>query len=133
MTNSRVDGTLIESWASLQKAGDGKTPPNAPGNRTLDLHGERRSNATPESKTAPAAKFARKGEGKEAKLSYSAHTLIILDMRVDLADGRAERRNAFEMLDDNVPGSRSITLRADNGYDTKDFVVTAVHAMSHRT
>lgn len=127
-----VDGTLIESWASLKsfkkKDDDDQTPPDDPNNPTVDFHGEKRSNATHESKTDPDAKLARKGKGKEAKLSYSAHTLmenrhgLILDMQMDLADGRAERRNALEMLDENVPGSRSITLGADKGYDTKDFV-----------
>lgn len=52
-----------------------------------------------------ALRLARKGKGKEAKLSYSAHALIenrnglVLDLQMDVADGHAERRNALEMLD----------------------------------
>ena len=127
-----VDGTLIESWASLKsikkKGDDDKTPPDDPGNPTVDFHGERRSNDTHESTTDPDAKLARKGKGKEAKLSYSAHALIenrnglVLDLQMDVADGRAERRNALEMLDNNVPGRRRITVGGDKGYDTNDFV-----------
>ncbi len=61
-------------------------------------------------------------------MSYSAHALmenrngLIVDRQVDLADGRAERRNALAMLDANVPGGRHVTLGADKGYDTRDFV-----------
>jgi transposase len=126
-----VDGTLIESWASLKsfkkKEDKDTTPPDDPGNPTVNFHGEKRSNETHESTTDPDAKLARK-KGKEAKLSYSAHALIenrnglVLDLQMDLADGRAERRNALEMLDNNVPGKRRITIGADKGYDTSDFV-----------
>jgi transposase len=127
-----VDGTLIESWASLKsfkkKDDDDQSPPDDPGNPTVDFHGEKRSNETHESTTDPDAKLARKGKGKEAKLSYSAHALIenrnglVLDLQMDVADGCAERRNALEMLDNNVPGKRRITVAADKGYDTSDFV-----------
>lgn len=127
-----VDGTLIESWASLKsfkkKGEDDSTPPDDPGNPTVDFHGEKRSNATHESKTDPDAKLARKGKGKEAKLSYSAHALmenrngLIVDLQMDVADGCAERRNAVEMLDNNLPGERRITLGGDKHYDTRDFV-----------
>src|SRR5947208_16555226 len=68
-----VDGTLLEAWASLKsfQRKDGKTsvPPDDPGNATVDFHGQKRSNETHESKTDPDAKLARKGKGKEAKLS----------------------------------------------------------------
>lgn len=126
-----VDGTLIESWASLKsfkKKDGGNDPPDDPGNPTVDFHGEKRGNETHESTTDPDAKLARKGKGKEAKLSYSAHALIenrnglVLDLQMDVADGRAERRNALEMLDNNLPGQRRITVGADKGYDTKDFI-----------
>jgi hypothetical protein len=127
-----VDGTLIEAWASLKsfkkKDDDDKTPPDDPGNPTVDFHGEKRTNDTHESTTDPDAKLARKGKGKEAKLSYSAHALIenrnglVLDLQMDVADGHAERRNALEMLDNNLPGQRRITVGGDKGYDTSDFV-----------
>jgi hypothetical protein len=76
-----VDGTLLEAWAgakSFQRK-EGKNPPpteDDPGNPTVNFQGERRSNRTPESKTDPEAKLARKSEGKEAKLSYSGNLLM---------------------------------------------------------
>jgi transposase len=128
-----VEGTLIEAWASLKsfkkkKDHDDTTPPDDSGNPTVDFHGEKRGNATHESKTDPDAKLARKGNGKEAKLSYSAHALmenrngLVVDLHIDIADGRAERRNALELIDKNLPGQRRITLSGDKGYDTRDFV-----------
>lgn len=44
-------------------------PPDDPGNPAVDLHGEKRSNETHESKSDPEATLVRKGVGKEAKLS----------------------------------------------------------------
>jgi hypothetical protein len=70
-----VDGSLLEAWASTKsfqpKNKKNSPPPDDPGNPTLDYHGEKRSNETHESKSDPEAKLARKGAGKEAKLSYS--------------------------------------------------------------
>jgi transposase len=69
-----VDGTLIEAWASLksfQRKDQRNTPPEDPGNPTVDFHGEKRSNETHGSTTDPDALLARKGSGKEAKLSYT--------------------------------------------------------------
>src|SRR5438067_2546829 len=54
-----VDGTLIEAWASLKsfKRTDAPPPaPDAPGNPTVNFHGERRSNATHASTTDPEAR-----------------------------------------------------------------------------
>lgn len=129
-----VDGTLIEAWASLksfrkkdEKPGD-RPPPDDPGNPTVDFHKEKRSNATHESTTDPDAKLARKGKGKEAKLSYSQHALmenrngLLVDLRIAEANGTAERDLALEMVGDRLPGTKRITLGGDKGYDTKDFV-----------
>lgn len=127
-----VDGTLIDAWASLKsfrrKDEDkaGREPPDDPGNPTTNFHGEKRSNETHASSTDPEAKLARKGNGKEAKLSFSAHSLmenrngLLVDLRVAEANGRAERQVALEMLE-AVPGGHPITVGADKGYDTRDF------------
>jgi transposase len=133
-----VDGTLIEAWASLKsfrpknektgKDDDGKGPPNDPGDRWVDFHGEKRCNETHESKTDPEAKLMRKGPGKEAKLSYSAHALmenrygLLVDFRVEEANGHAEREAALAMVDEALPGNKPVTLGGDKGYDTRDFV-----------
>jgi transposase len=134
-----VDGTLIEAWASLKsfrpkgekKDSDDNNPPAAgnPSNRWVDFHGEKRSNETHESKTDPEAKLMRKGWGKEAKLSFSAHVLsenrngLVVNIVVEEANGTAERSAALKMLDelDRAP-TDPITVGADKGYDTQDFV-----------
>jgi hypothetical protein len=61
-----VDGTLLEAWASLksyQRKEGKQSPPDDPGNPTVNFHGEKRSNQTHESKSDPEAKLARKGAG----------------------------------------------------------------------
>ena len=47
---------------------------------------------------------------------------LLVDFQIDVADGRAERRMALEMFDESLPGTRRITLGADKGYDTREFV-----------
>jgi|GEM_PF-1764422 len=126
-----VDGTLIEAWASLKsfrpKEEKKRPPPDDPGNPTVTFKGEKRCNETHESKTDPDARLARKGAGKEAKLSYSANALmenrhgLLVDFRIDSADGEAERRLAVRMLYESVPGKKRITVAGDKG-DTRDFV-----------
>ena len=75
-----VDGTLLEAWASVKsfqpKDKKGWGPPDDPGNPTVNFRGEERSNLTHESKTDPDALLARKGAGKEAKLSYSGNLVV---------------------------------------------------------
>jgi transposase len=132
-----VDGTLIEAWASVKSfRNKDEEPPNDgdsgndPANRWVNFHGEKRSNETHESKTDPEAKLMRKGLGKEAKLSYSAHALmenrngLLVDLRVAEANGHAERDVALDMLEE-VDAAPSITVGADKGYDTRDFVADA--------
>ena len=87
-----VDGTLIEAWASLksfQRKDQKNKPPSKddPGNPTVNFHGESRSNETHESTTDPDALLARKGDGKEAKLSYNGNLLIEKPERVDRKHG----------------------------------------------
>src|SRR5258708_37719063 len=75
-----VDGTLLEAWASVKsfqpKDKKSSPPPDDPGNPTVNFRGEKRSNQTHESETDPDALLARKGAGKEAKLTYSANLLV---------------------------------------------------------
>jgi transposase len=125
-----VDGTLIEAWASLksfQRKDQENTPPDDPGNPTVDFHGEKRSNETHESTTDPDARLARKGNGKEAKLSYNGNLLtenrngLIVATEVFQANGTAERDAALVMLE-QIPGVERVTVGGDKGYDTRDFV-----------
>jgi transposase len=130
-----VDGTLIRSWASLKslqaRAGaDSRPPDDAPGNPDVNFHGEQRGNATHVSATDPEALLARKGKGKEAHLCHSGHVLmenrngLCLDIAVDAADGRAERRNARRMFKRVCRRHRLLpaTLGADKGYDDGKFL-----------
>jgi len=126
-----VDGTLLEAWASVKsfQRKDGKhlAPPDDRGNATIDFHGEKRSNETHESRTDPDAKLARKGRGKEAKLSYNGNLLVenrnglIINTEVFEANGTAERDAALVMLE-RIPGTKQLTVGGDKAYDTADFV-----------
>jgi transposase len=129
-----VDGTLLEACASLKsfrKIGeDEEPPPDDPGNPTVDFHGEKRSNKTHESTTDADALLAKKGAGKEAKLSYNANVLmenrngLVVEAEVLQAHGTAERDAALIMME-SVPGDQPVTVGADKAYDTKDFVAEA--------
>ena len=126
-----VDGTLIEAWAghkSFKRKGDDRqTPPDDPGNPSVDFHGERRTNATHQSTTDPEARLARKGAGKEAKLCYAGHAEmdnrhgLVVNTRLTQATGSAEPEAALAMVGE-IPGWRRVTLGADKGYDQKEFV-----------
>ena len=125
-----VDGTLIEAWASMKsfRPKDGSGEPPAPGrNGERDFHGEKRSNETHASTTDPDARLYRKGRGQPAKLAYLGHVLmenrhaLVVDTRLTLATGTAEREAALEMVAAR-PGRHRITLGADKAYDVAEFV-----------
>jgi transposase len=129
-----VDGTLIEAWAgqkSFKRKDDpgAQTPPDDdPGNPSVDFHGERRRNDTHQSTTDPEALLARKGPGKEAKLSYAGHVLmenrngLAVGGCVTQATGRAEVEAALALVEE-IEGWERVTLGADKGYDHKEFVL----------
>lgn len=127
-----VDGTLVEAWASLKsfRAKDGSDEPPSPGrNGERDFHGEKRANDTHASTTDPDAKLFRKGNSQPAKLYFMGHALIenrhglVVQADATQATGKAERQAALAMIDRHDPGSeRRLTLAADKGYDTSDFV-----------
>jgi transposase len=124
-----VDGTLIKAWAlfkSFRPKGEEPsdlTPPDDPGNPSVNFHGERRQNATHQSTTDPEARLAKKGAGKAAKLCYTQSVLmenrngIMLDLRVAQASGRAECEQGLAMLQP-VHGAHRIKVAGDKGYET---------------
>ncbi len=126
-----VDGTLIEAWASHKsfRPNDDQGPlgGDTGSNPTIDYRGAKRGNKTHRSTTDPAARLYRKSKNTGAQLGYLGHALmenrngLAVNGRVTLATGTAEREAALEMIDD-IAGSRRITLGADKGYDTADFV-----------
>jgi transposase len=135
-----VDGTLLEAWASHKSFRPrGDDPPSDGGaNPTVNFHGQRRRNATHRSTTDPDARLYKKAQGREAHLGYLGHVLmehrsgLIVNATVTPADGHGERDAALMMLAD-VPGQQRITLAADKGYDTRDFVaeLRAMHVTPH--
>ena len=126
-----VDGTLVEAWASIKsfRAKDGSDEPPAPGrNGERHFHNEKRSNETHASTTDPDARLYRKGSSQAAKLSYMGHALmenrhgLVVGATLTPATGTAEREAAIKMIVRRSPGARRLTLGADKGYDTKNFV-----------
>ena len=125
-----VDGTLIEAWASAKSFKPKDGPPSAGdgSDGMVDFRGQRRSNDTHESTTDEEAKLARKGKGKEAKLSYGGHALMENrnGLCVDLAVCSAiqtETEAAKQLLArQGRKRVRPSTLGGDKGYHTKDFM-----------
>jgi transposase len=126
-----VDGTLIEAWAGQksfkrQQAAP-PPPPDDPGNPSIDVRGERRTNATHASTTDPEARLYKKAPGQEAKLASLGHVLmenrhgLVVDTRVTQATGTAEREAAMAMAE-VIPGPQRVPLGADKTDDSRDFV-----------
>ena len=127
-----VDGTLVEAWASLKsfRAKDGNDEPPSPGrNGERQFHGEKRKNDTHASTTDPESKLYRKSYNQAAKLCFIGHALaenrhgLIVQADATMATSRAEREAGLAMIERHDPGStRRLTLGADKGYDTREFV-----------
>ncbi len=134
-----VDGTLIQSFASMKSLRPIKTPDrqvsdgsedNDVGNPTVSFRGEKRSNQTHRSLVDPEARLARKGKGKPAMLSHSGHVLmenrhgLCLDVAIDEANGTTERVQAAVMLGRTCDrhGLWPRTLGGDAGYRDGEFL-----------
>lgn len=125
-----VDGTLIQSMASFKsfrpKDEDPRDPPDS--NGWADFKGEKRGNATHESKTDPEARLYRKSSGQPALLCHTGHVLmenrsdIIMAVELTQADGHAEREAAIRMLKHvkKRHGVLPATLGEDKGYRGKE-------------
>jgi transposase len=131
-----VDGTLIQAWAghkSFVAKGDGQDGDG--GSTDEDFREQRRSNDTHESKTDGDARLYRKGN-TASELRYIGHTLsdnrhgLIANAMVTTADGHAEREAAKAMINDARQAlgddEREITVGADKGYDTGEFIDACV-------
>jgi transposase len=126
-----VDGTLLEAWASQKsykrKDAGAEPPPDDPGNPTVNFHNEKRSSETHQSTTDPEARQAKKGQGKEAKLSYGGHVLmenrngLVVNVRLTQATGTAEREASVAMVEE-IPGQKPVTVGGDKNYDTQEHV-----------
>jgi len=128
-----VDGTLIESWASMKsvRPKDEDPPSSGGSNRWVDFRGERRSNATHASATDPEARLMRKGRGQGAILAHSMHALmenrngLVMGIALEEANGRAERECAEAHLRRmrRRHWVRPRTLAADKAYDDGAFLL----------
>jgi hypothetical protein len=96
---------------------------------SLEL-GKKRSNQTHESTTDPDALLARKGNGKEAKLSYNGNLLtenrngLIVNTETLQANGTAERDAALLMLA-QISGTDRVTVGGDKGSTPKTSLPSA--------
>ena len=116
--------TEVETMTVTTDAADPKSR-----NAAVDFHGRKRTNATHASTTDPEARLYRKGRGKESKLCFIGHAMtenrhgLVVETEMTQATGTAERDAAKLMINAHDPGSqRRITVGADKGYDTADFV-----------
>lgn len=152
-----VDGTEMRADASMKslgRRGPQLTPPQDPpgpagagsaSGREPKPAGEWKGrgasyrNDTHVSSTDPDARLYRKGDNREARLSYLVHDLIdtksrvILGRRASVATGTAEREMALEMLDDVLERQDELGLKqrpgivtGDANYGTGDFVTDVV-------
>jgi hypothetical protein len=130
-----VDGTLLEAWASQKSFRPrDEDRPDAPagGNPDVNFRGAPRRNDTHQSTTDPDARLAKKGPGREAKLSYAGHVLMenrhgfVVDTRLTPADGYAEIDAALVMLE-ALPPRSGITVAGDKAYDAVRFVDECRH------
>jgi transposase len=156
-----VDGTLLQAWASIKsyeekpaESKDGIDPPAGgppvdppPKGKDVvrDFRGEKFANTTHRSKTDPDARLARKSDNTAAKPSYLGNALmenrsglvVQGEVRLACADG-GETGAALAMID-REEGDHQITLAADKGYDTKDFIeslkekATTPHVAQNKT
>lgn len=134
-----VDGTLIESYASIkslrpieqqdQQVSDGSDDDD-PGNPTVNFRGEKRSNKTHRSVTDAESRLARKGKGQPAKLCHGGHVLmenrngLCMDIAVDDPNSKYERLQAAIMLERTYKRHRlwPKTLGADGNYKEGAFL-----------
>jgi len=134
-----VDGTLIESYASLkslrpkdsgvERVSEGSDDDDG-GNPTVNFRGEKRKNDTHQSVVDPEARLYRKSYGVAAKLCHGAHVLmenrhgLVVDVSVSEANGRAERTEALRLVRraKRRHGLKMKTLGADKGYAAGPFL-----------
>jgi len=145
-----VDGTLLQAWASTKSLEattaeadkDKSDPPSTgPGSGApakgkdviRDFKGQTFSNATHRSKTDPDARLARKSNAAPAKPSYLANATIenrnglVVQGEVRRAAGDGGETGAALAMLERIEGDHQVTLGADKGYDSEDFIEELGH------
>lgn len=127
-----VDGTLLEAWASQKSFQPKGSKPGSGGGGTRnpdrDFRGQTRRNETHASTTDPDARLARKGAGREARLSYQGNALmdnrhgLVVDTELAIVTGTSEVDSALRMLDRLPKRKGRRTVGADKLYDQSPFV-----------
>jgi hypothetical protein len=106
----------------------------------VDFRGEKRSNATHQSRTDPDARLYKKGAGQAAKLCYVGHAVmenrhgLLVDFLVTTASGTAECAVVPSVMDElRARQFHPETVGLDKGYDTRDLVarLRARHITPH--
>ena len=132
-TSSPSDGGSSPSDGGSSPSDGGSSPREGngfkPRNAEVDFHGQKRTNATHQSRTDPEAKLHRKGKGKESKLCHMGHVLnenrngLIVGIVATEASGTAERAAALDLLDEAKArhGVQPKTVGMDKGYDSGEF------------
>lgn len=130
-----VDGTLIESYASIKsfvprdqadKPDDDDNNGFKSRNSEVDFHGQKRSNQTHISKTDGEALLYRKSVGQEARLHHLGHVItenrhgLVMGVTVTAATGTGEHEAALVMLDqlEREHRLKPQTCGGDKGYDS---------------
>jgi transposase len=134
------DGTMIDAYASIKsfvpkdqigRKDSGDSNGFKSSNPEVDFHGQKRSNATHQSKTDPEARLYKKGNGQEARLRHLGHITtdnrrgLVLAVAVSSATGDAEPQQALKMLDALKAdhGLQPKTGGTDKGYDSGPFML----------
>jgi hypothetical protein len=110
-----VDGTLLEAAASQKSCRPRDDDPRSgsSGNADVNFRGETRRNDTHHSTTDPDARLAKKGPGREAKLSYAGHLLsnVPSGTRTIFATGIEHRALLVSQLRRNARDQRDRVTR----------------------
>jgi transposase len=151
------DGTLVQANASfnsfvpievtldpqeykkrLRSADEEESPPQDPGNPSIDFRGEKRSNRTHRSRTDPDSRFVSKGSsGTGAYPGYTVNALmenrnrILVGVGVEITQGcTAEEQGCRELLRRAKRRYRfkPQSLGADKGYFHQEFIGTIAEA-----
>jgi transposase len=119
-----VDGTLIESWASMRSYQPREDPPKSgSGSR-----GEMLRSDTYRSVSDPEARLFKKGQAGPSKLCYMAHVIsenrnaLVMAASVTEANSKLEREAGLKMLQKLFGDGKRRTLGADKAYDDPQFV-----------